>query len=86
MYYQDICKEHNIVDDHDSRIIWFKQCLQLLEKKIIKLECKLVAFPFKIGCGLAGGNWNQYKSIITEWSQQYKYDLKVIFVKKSNVW
>lgn len=44
-----------------KRIVWFQQCL----KKISEIEgIESIAFPFKIGCGLAGGDWKIYKNLI----------------------
>nr|QBK87161.1 MAG: SNF2 subfamily protein [Marseillevirus LCMAC201] len=80
VFYQDVCTDHDIVDDAANRIEWFKQCLQLLVKKIDSLGCKTVAFPYGLGCGLAGGDWKVYSSIITDWAHQHT-DLKVIFMK-----
>jgi O-acetyl-ADP-ribose deacetylase (regulator of RNase III) len=42
------------IDDHKSRALWFGQCLQ----RIAELEPTSVAFPYMIGCGLAGGDWD----------------------------
>ena len=79
VYYQDVCAEHNIVDDVENRLRWFKQCLGRLATKANTLKCKTVAFPYGIGCGLAGGDWKVYSAIITEWAQQQRF--KVIFMK-----
>jgi len=40
------------------RLQWFKQCLAEIEKVI--RDTDVVAFPYNIGCGLAGGDWAQY--------------------------
>ena len=47
-------------DTYINRQLWFNNCLN----EIGKLDIKEVAFPWKIGCGLAGGNWTTYKSMI----------------------
>jgi O-acetyl-ADP-ribose deacetylase (regulator of RNase III) len=49
-------------DDTPSlRILWFKSCL----KEILKIEgIHSIAFPYRIGCGLAGGDWKQYQEMI----------------------
>ena len=49
-------------DTPEEREQWFKQCLDELGK------CDYYqnfAFPYKIGCGLAGGNWDHYLHINT---------------------
>lgn len=42
-------------DTTEQRLSWFKDCLEHLD-----VDGK-VAVPYKIGCGLAGGDWKQYK-------------------------
>jgi hypothetical protein len=45
----------------------FETCLE----KIAQLpNITQVAFPYKIGCGMAGGNWDLYKSTIEKWSEK----------------
>ena len=42
-------------------------CLEKLNQEIIKHNMTLdVMFPYKMGCNLAGGNWNIMKTIISE--------------------
>lgn len=48
-----------------NRIKWFKRCLD----KISELDVDEISIPYKIGCGLAGGNWNEYLNIIKEFSR-----------------
>ncbi len=45
-----------------TRELLFLQCLDQLPK------AKTIAFPFGIGCGLAGGNWDHYFKLIKNWS------------------
>lgn len=47
-------------DTKENRVKWFIECLN----KIFMLGIKRVAMPYNIGCGLAGGDWETYKSII----------------------
>lgn len=51
-------------DTVTARSEWFKQCLERLAK--VK-NLRSIAFPRKIGCGLAGGNWATYRAIIDNW-------------------
>jgi O-acetyl-ADP-ribose deacetylase (regulator of RNase III) len=54
-------------DSAKLREQWFKQCLT----EIAKLDgIKSVAFPWRIGCGLAKGNWNHYKTMIDDFANQ----------------
>lgn len=59
------------VDDTVSkRAEYFRQALSDLAEKIIKIsdddekKDRVVAFPFRIACGLAGGSWNVYEPMI----------------------
>ncbi|QPB44379.1 macro domain-containing protein [Medusavirus stheno T3] len=46
--------EHG-ADTHVNRRRWFKQCLDA----IAEIKPESVAFPYKIGCGMAGGHWER---------------------------
>ncbi len=46
---------------------WFVECLNKMSK--IK-NLKSIAFPYHIGCGLAQGNWNNYKKLIENFASQ----------------
>lgn len=49
-------------DTKKDRLQFFKDALNELESKISKDES--IAVPYKIGCGLAGGNWEQYETLL----------------------
>jgi len=51
-------------DTFQDRFTYFKQGLV----EIGKLNPTSIAFPYRIGCGLAGGNWDDYKGAIEEWA------------------
>ena len=53
-------------DGPDDRLAYFRQCLVKIAD--IKPKPKSVGFPFRIGCGLAGGNWVYYSNAIRDWS------------------
>lgn len=48
-----------------AREEYFHKCLIALSK-IPNLES--VAFPYRIGCGAAGGNWEKYQTMISNFS------------------
>jgi uracil-DNA glycosylase len=53
-------------DTAEMRIEWFKSCLG----KIAKIKgIKSIAFPYGIGCGLAGGDWQTYCKILVDWAK-----------------
>jgi len=46
-------------DTAEARLGWFRECL----RRVAELEgLESVAFPFRIGCGLGGGDWTAYKA------------------------
>lgn len=53
-----------ISDSHHEREQWFISCL----RKIGDLHPESIALPYRIGCGLAGGDWDRYLNIIKDWS------------------
>jgi O-acetyl-ADP-ribose deacetylase (regulator of RNase III) len=54
-------------DDAEHRARWFGEALGKMEQ-IPDLES--VAFPFQIGCGIAGGNWVAYRKLIADFAQR----------------
>jgi O-acetyl-ADP-ribose deacetylase (regulator of RNase III) len=65
-----------------TRENWFWECLYSLEK-ILEKEDSL-AFPYKIGCGLAGGNWNEYLSAINDLARRTGNKIVIYKLKGSN--
>ncbi len=55
-----------VADGYADRFGYFKSCLGL----IAELKPRSVAFPYKIGCGLAGGSWNLYEAELNAWSKR----------------
>lgn len=47
-------------DTYENRLLWFEKCLYRLHEQGIKT----IAVPYGIGCGLAGGKWENYKKIL----------------------
>jgi len=53
-------------DNKTQRLNAFRQCL----KQIAEIdELGSIAFPHRIGCGLAGGNWAEYKALIDKFAE-----------------
>ena len=46
---------------------WFAQCLEAIGQ--LPSKPRSVAFPYQIGCGLAGGNWTRYRRMIDDFSR-----------------
>lgn len=53
-------------DDATLRQRWFVSCLE----QVAKLQPASVALPYKIGCGLAFGNWEVYEKLIDNWAKK----------------
>ncbi len=66
-------------EDKENRIGWFKKCLSKISN--IK-NLKSIAFPYKIGCGLAGGDWKMYKRCILEWALKNER-IRVVIVRNT---
>jgi O-acetyl-ADP-ribose deacetylase (regulator of RNase III) len=60
-YYPGQANEKSLIDSSIVREGYFWQCLRQIAK-IENLES--IAFPFRIGSGLAGGNWEHYYKMI----------------------
>ena len=61
-----------------NREVWFRECLDELGT-IDKYDT--FAFPFGIGCGLAGGNWSRYEWMIRDFA--HRFHKNVLIVKKN---
>ncbi|MEX0597198.1 MAG: hypothetical protein WD512_11915 [Candidatus Paceibacterota bacterium] len=78
-------------DNFKQRLIWFEHSLQDLTNFLIEISHKenldtiKVAFPYMIGCGLAGGRWDDYINAIESWtlSLKDKVNIKVLIFQKS---
>ena len=57
--------QNRVNDSNEERKKWFKRCLD----GISSLNAKSIAFPYKIGCGLAGGDWNEYYQMLDEFAK-----------------
>lgn len=60
-----------------TRLKWFQQSLQMLGKYMNKHKLKVVGMPYLIGCGLAGGNWDDYSKAIHIFSKTYNISVKL---------
>jgi len=66
------------LETYEQRLEWFKNSLYSFGNYVYTIILKYnytnkvkIAIPYKIGCGLAGGNWNDYKSVIENFSEYY---------------
>lgn len=64
-------------DTYEQRIKWFQECL--IKIKEVKIQTDAIAFPWMIGCGLAGGDWNIYKKMLDNFEKES--NIEVILYK-----
>ena len=64
------------LDGYDARKKYFAKCLDLIVE--IK-DLESIAFPYKIGCNLAGGDWENYQKMLEEFSD--KINAKILICK-----
>lgn len=55
-------------DTSSARLEWFKNGLADIVVQLPHINS--VALPYKIGCGLAGGQWSDYLEILTQFARQ----------------
>lgn len=67
----------NPTDNYVARREFFRSCLQALAD-LPNLES--VAFPYGIGCSMAGGNWEEYLADIEKFAESVK--VTVVLYKK----
>lgn len=65
-------------DDASQRLKWFKMALNDLSSKLEDKDIKTVAFPSKIGCGLAGGDWDVYSEVLEKWSNRQTFKCFIV--------
>ena len=53
----------------------FRSCCE--ELRTVALKHQIIGFPYKIGCGLAGGDWNIVESIINEVFADYNVEIYI---------
>jgi O-acetyl-ADP-ribose deacetylase (regulator of RNase III) len=72
-YYPGKANDSN--DTIELREKWFYKCLG----KISKIPNLIsIAFPYNIGCGLAGGNWDHYHQMIINFAKYVEESQKTI--------
>ena len=55
-------------DTPERRVQWFKECLSKLGRR---KDLQTIAFPEKIGCVLAGGDWRIYLHLIVKFADTF---------------
>lgn len=73
-----VYKTDDIPDGAPDRQKYFQQSLEALAAAI-PADASL-AFPYRIGCGLAGGTWSIYEKMLKDWVGRHP-GLKVVLYK-----
>lgn len=65
--------ESNPPETSTQRLDWFRSALWSFGNYLQTHSSRRVkiALPWKIGCGLAGGNWNDYSALIQSFSETF---------------
>lgn len=63
-------------DTYVLRVQYFTQCLSAIGQ--IK-DIKSVAFPMNIGCGIAGGKWQDYFKMLNDFAESHPHIEVVIY-------
>ena len=57
-----------------ARQEYFKKCLE----KMLEIEdLESVGFPYKIGCGAAGGDWSKYEEMIRDFAEEKDVEVTI---------
>ena len=79
-------KQYNVQPDIDNascRCEYFKSALNELATACQNEGWKLIAFPYNIGCGLAGGSWTDYCTLLEEFAHNVSvFGVSVIVCKR----
>lgn len=73
--------DSSLLDGYNARQGYFNRCLN--EICGIK-DIKSIAFPFNIGCGMAGGNWTEYYRMIESFDKRINATQNVKIVLYNN--
>lgn len=66
-----------------KRFEWFKQCLDAVKKHFCEYKTSFsIAVPYKIGCGLAGGNWKEYQEKLSNFNKSGNVKLVLYVLPK----
>jgi O-acetyl-ADP-ribose deacetylase (regulator of RNase III) len=56
-------------DTREARFRWFENCLSMLHRALPENAIPSIAFPARIGCGLAGGKWQRYLKSLMQFAK-----------------
>jgi hypothetical protein len=76
MYAQDTPGKTRSNNQRDKRLEWFQNGLDEIGDQL--LDAKKIYFPYKIGCGMAGGNWVDYLKMIQDWTKTMEFEVHIL--------
>jgi len=62
-------------DGFSARLLYFKRCLSSMVELSDSVLTESFAFPWRIGCGAAGGNWDDYMDHLLQFSEVVSGDV-----------
>ncbi len=60
----------NNIETKEKRLQWMKQALDKVSLEYRDRKNYLFLFPSMMGCGLAGGDWNDYHNLICDFEEK----------------
>lgn len=78
-FYPGSYNNNYIIDSETTRLNYFKSCLEKI-KEIPDLTS--IAFPYKIGCNLGGGNWEKYYSLLRRFAEDLEFEADVYICRR----
>lgn len=73
-YYPGVSRYENALDGREARRRAFAECLV----KIARIpDLGSLGFPWGIGCGLAGGNWDEYLETLTRFDERVEAEVRL---------
>jgi len=58
-------------DSANEREKWFEKCLEQISLMEHESKTPSFAFPYRIGCGMAGGDWDNYLTMLDKFGQDH---------------
>ena len=69
-------------DGYKAREKYFSHCLLHLIQYFSFSDMRSIAFPYGIGCGAAGGNWDEYFNMLKAFANAVKGDVYIYRLEK----
>lgn len=60
---------------NEDRVMYFKSCLEHVDKFCQDRHISSINVSYKIGCGLAGCDWNVYLDLLKSFEDRYSIEI-----------